>query len=294
MSGMAGKQYAGTNNNRLKTIPLGSGNVYILPVNSTYPTMPTDEQFEQDVNMIGRTKNGATLTYAGEYYTATSDDGVAKKVKLTSETVTFSWGVITWIVDTVKQILQTATTETVSDSMGSRSRVKIGGVGNQVNQEYWVHFVGGDPVDGKITVTGRGLNTAGLEAAFAVGAETVLTPTFEFTPMDSDGTLVCIDMATMSAIADNAPALTGLTIGSLTLDPTFDGSVLEYATTTSNASNAVTATAASGDSIVVLVNGNSITNGSSATWAEGDNEVLISVSDNKGSTTYRVTVTAGE
>lgn len=291
MSGMAGKNYAGTNSNRLKTIPLGSGNVYILPVNSTYPTMPSDAQFEQDVNMIGRTKNGATLTYSGEYYTASSDDGVAKKVKLTSETVTFSWGVMTWIVDTVKQILQTARTETVTDSMGSRSRVKIGGVGNQNNQEYWIHFVGGDPVDGKITVTGRGLNTAGLEAAFAKDAETVLTPSFEFTPMDSDGTLVCIDMATMTAIADSSPKLTALTIGALTLSPTFDGDTLEYTVTTTSATNAVTATAASGTQIVVLVNGESLTNGGTATWEDDDNEVLVTVSDSKGSTTYKVTVT---
>jgi len=291
MSGMAGKNYAGTNSNRLKTIPLGSGNVYILPVNSTYPTMPTDAEFEQDVNMIGRTKNGATLTYAGEYYTASSDDGVAKKVKLTSETVSFSWGVMTWIANTVKQILQTARTETVTDSMGSRSRVKIGGVGNQDNQEYWIHFVGGDPVDGKITVTGRGLNTAGLEAAFAVDAETVLTPSFEFTPMDSDGTLVCIDMATMTAVADSSPKLTALTIGALTLSPTFDGDTLEYTVTTTSTTNAVTATAASGTQIVVLVNGESLTNGGTATWEDDDNEVLVTVSDSKGSTTYKVTVT---
>lgn len=291
MSGMAGKNYAGTNSNRLKTIPLGSGNVYILPVNSTYPTMPSDAQFEQDVNMIGRTKNGATLTYSGEYYTASSDDGVAKKVKLTSETVTFSWGVMTWIVDTVKQLLQTATVSTVSDTYGSRSRVKIGGVGNQVNQEYWIHFVGGDPVDGKITVTGRGLNTAGLEAAFAVDSETVITPTFEFTPMDSDGTLICIDMATMTAVADASPKLTALTIGSLTLSPTFDGDTLEYTASTTSSSATITATAASGSQIVILVNGDSLTNGGTATWEEGENEVIVTVSDTHGSTTYKAIVT---
>lgn len=198
---------------------------------------------------------------------------------------------MTWIVDTVKQLLQTATVSTVSDTYGSRSRVKIGGVGNQVNQEYWIHFVGGDPVDGKITVTGRGLNTAGLEAAFAVDSETVITPTFEFTPMDSDGTLVCIDMATMTAIADSSPKLTALTIGALTLSPTFDGDTLEYTVTTTSATNAVTATAASGTQIVVLVNGESLTNGGTATWKDGDNEVLVTVSDTHGSTTYKAIVT---
>ena len=292
MSGMAGKAYAGTNTNRLKTIPLGSGNVYILPVNSTYPTMPTDAQLEQDANMIGRTKNGATLTYSGEYYVAKSDDGVAKKTKLTAETVTFSWGVMTWVVNTVKQLLQTASVETITDTVGSHSRIKIGGVGNQDGQEYWIHFVGGDEIDGKITVTGRGLNTAGLEAAFAVDSETVLTPTFEFSPMDSNGTLVCIDMATMSAQSDAAPQLTALTIGSLSLSPTFAAGTYEYTATTSSSTNTVTATGPSGSTVLLTVNGNSLTSGSSATWADGDNEVIAIVSDNKGSNTYKVTVTA--
>ena len=253
--------------------------------------MPTDEQFEVDANMIGRTKNGATLTYSGEYYTATSDDGVAKKTKLTAETVTFAWGVMTWVTNTVKQLLQTATVETVGTGANAHSRVKIGGVGNQDDQEYWIHFVGGDPTDGKITVTGRGLNTAGLEAAFAVDSETVLTPTFTFSPMDSDGTLVCIDMPTMTAIADSSPQLTALSIGSLTLTPTFSGSTLEYTASTTASTNTISATAPSGATVVITVNGNSLTNGSSATWEDDDNEVIVTVSDTHGSTTYKATVT---
>ena len=289
---MAGKNYAGTNSNRLKAIPLGSGNVYILPVNSTYPTMPTDQQFEADGNMIGRTKNGATLTYSGEYYTAVSDDGVAKKTKLTSETVTFSWGIMTWNVETVKQILQTATTEVVGSGATQYAQVKIGGIGNQSSQEYWIHFVGGDDIDGKITVTGRGLNTAGLESAFANDSETILTPTFDFSPMDNDGTLVVIKMANQQAEGSTPPQLSALTVGSLTLSPTFAAGTYEYTTTTSNASDAVTATAPSGATLAITVNGDSLTNGGSATWDDGDNEVFIVVSDTSGSNTYKITVTA--
>ena len=289
---MAGKNYAGTNSNRLKAIPLGSGNVYILPVNSTYPTMPTDQQFEADGNMIGRTKNGATLTYSGEYYTAVSDDGVAKKTKLTSETVTFSWGIMTWNVETVKQILQTATTEVVGSGATQYAQVKIGGIGNQSSQEYWIHFVGGDDIDGKITVTGRGLNTAGLESAFANDSETILTPTFDFSPMDNDGTLVVIKMANQQAEGSTPPQLSALAVGSLTLSPTFAAGTYEYTTTTSNASDAVTATAPSGATLAITVNGDSLTNGGSATWDDGDNEVFIVVSDTSGSNTYKITVTA--
>ena len=287
---MAGKNYAGTNTNRLKAIPLGSGNVYILPV-ADYPTMPTDEQFEQDVNMIGRTKNGATLTYSGEYYTAVSDDGVAKKTKLTAETITFSWGIMTWIPDTVKLILQTATASVVGTGDSQYAEVKIGGVGNQSNQEYWVHFVGGDDVDGKITVTGRGLNTAGLEAAFANDNETVLTPTWDFSPMDNDGTLVVMRMANQNAQGSTAPQLTALTIGSLALSPTFAAATYEYTAATSNATNVINATAPTGANVVLIVNGNSLANGGSATWEDGDNDVLVTVSDSTGSNSYKITVT---
>lgn len=289
---MAGKNYAGTNTNRLKAIPLGSGNVYILPVNNTYPTMPTDAQFEADGNMVGRTKNGATLTYSGEYYTAVSDDGVAKKTRLTGETVTFAWGIMTWNADTVKQILQTARTAVVGSGAAQYAEVKIGGVGNQNNQEYWVHFVGGDDVDGKITVTGRGLNTAGLESAFANDSETVLTPTFEFTPMDTDGTLVVIKMANQQAQGETPPQLTALTIGSLTLTPTFDAGVYEYTASTSSSSSTITATAPTGATVIITVNGDSVSNGGTATWEDGENDVIIIVGDSTGSNTYKVAVTA--
>lgn len=287
---MAGKNYAGTNTNRLKAIPLGSGNVYILPV-ADYPTMPTDEQFEQDVNMIGRTKNGATLTYSGEYYTAVSDDGVAKKTKLTTETLTFSWGIMTWVPATVELILQTATASVVGTGDSQYAEVKIGGVGNQSNQEYWVHFVGGDDVDGKITVTGRGLNTAGLEAAFANDNETVLTPTWDFSPMDNDGTLVVMRMANQNAQGSTAPQLTALTIGSLTLSPAFAAGTYEYTAATSNATNVINATAPTGANVVLIVNGNSLANGGSATWEDGDNIVLVTVSDSTGGNSYKITVT---
>lgn len=287
---MAGKKYPGTNNDRLKTIPLGSGNVYILPVNSTYATMPTDEQFETDGYMIGRTKNGATLSYSAEYYTAKSDDGVAQKTRLTAETVTFSWGIMTWIPATVTQILQTATWESKGSGDNVYAEVKIGGVGNQILQEYWIHFVGGDDIDGKITVTGRGLNNNGLEAAFTNDSETVLTPTFQFSPMDSDGTLVVIKMANQTT-QTVSPKLTALTIGTLTLSPTFNSNVLEYTTTTENATNVITATAEQDAVAEIKVNNVTVTSGSAATWTDGNNNVVITVGSTRGSTIYHVLVT---
>ncbi len=92
--------------------------------------------------------------------------------------------------------------------------------------------------------------------------------------------------------AQESARLTGLSIGSATLSPTFDAATTSYEAETTSATNSVTATAASGATIVVTVNGNSLTNGGSATWETGENIVNVVVSaEGKRSTTYTVTVT---
>ena len=88
-------------------------------------------------------------------------------------------------------------------------------------------------------------------------------------------------------------SLKGLTIGSLTLTPAFDPDVTEYAVTTTNASNKVTATPESADAeVVITANDVEIESGDSVTWTEGENEVVIEVTGDDGTTTYTVTVTA--
>lgn len=87
--------------------------------------------------------------------------------------------------------------------------------------------------------------------------------------------------------------LSALTIGSLSLTPTFAAGTLNYTAATSNASDAVTATAASGDSAAIKVNGAAHTSGQAATWAEGENTVEVTVtSAGKITQVYTVTVTA--
>ena len=87
--------------------------------------------------------------------------------------------------------------------------------------------------------------------------------------------------------------LSGLTIGSLTLTPTFDPDVTEYEVTTTNASNKVTATPTSADAeVVITANDVEIESGDSVTWTEGENEVVVEVTGDDGTTTYTVTVTA--
>jgi len=96
-----------------------------------------------------------------------------------------------------------------------------------------------------------------------------------------------------TAVAD--ATLASLTIGSLTLTPTFSPNTTAYAATTSNSTNTVTAVAAAqGATVAITVNGSAIQSGSSATWNTGENTVVVTVTNGTTTKTYTVTVTKGE
>ena len=72
----------------------------------------------------------------------------------------------------------------------------------------------------------------------------------------------------------------------------FDPEVLYYTATTTNATNKITATPANEDAVVVIkVNNEVVESGSSATWDDGENEVVITVTVGDEETVYTVTVT---
>jgi hypothetical protein len=86
--------------------------------------------------------------------------------------------------------------------------------------------------------------------------------------------------------------LASLTLGSLTLSPTFNKSVFVYTAATTNATNTITAVAMDGEATIAILNGETpVTNGSAATWAEGANTVNITVTSGAETETYTVTVT---
>ena len=86
--------------------------------------------------------------------------------------------------------------------------------------------------------------------------------------------------------------LSGLTIGSLTLTPSFDPDVTAYTATTTNANNKVTATAADETAEIEIKLGDTeIENGGSAAWEAGENTLTVTVTDGSVSKTYTVTVT---
>lgn len=86
--------------------------------------------------------------------------------------------------------------------------------------------------------------------------------------------------------------LSGLTIGSLTLTPAFDSDVTEYTAATTNASNKVTATPTDEGATITILNGDTpVENGESASWAEGENTLTITVTNGSAEEVYTVTVT---
>lgn len=86
--------------------------------------------------------------------------------------------------------------------------------------------------------------------------------------------------------------LASLSIGSLTLSPAFDAETTEYTAATSNATNTITATATDENATVeITVNGDTVASGGSATWNEGDNEVVVTVVTDTATKAYTVTVT---
>lgn len=173
-----------TQTKELNKIPLGSMDFYVTEWTGT---IPEDNVLETEKNMIGRTKNGASITYGAEWYVAESDDGKAKKRRLTKETASISYGAITWNADTISALIATSRVE---EKDGKRI-AKIGGISNDNGKRYLIRGVCRDKIDGDIRITGVGVNTGGWEAVFKTDSETVIQPTFELEPvLDDSGTLL--------------------------------------------------------------------------------------------------------
>ena len=89
--------------------------------------------------------------------------------------------------------------------------------------------------------------------------------------------------------------LATLSLGSLVLDPTFSAEVTYYTTSTSNATNTITATAADENaSVAITANGTSVQVGSAITWVSGENVVEVTVTNGTATKTYTITVSKEE
>ena len=86
--------------------------------------------------------------------------------------------------------------------------------------------------------------------------------------------------------------LSALSLGSLTLTPTFSAAVTSYTATTSNATNTITATAEDENaSVAITANGEPVQGGSAITWDDGENVVEVTVTNGTATKIYTITVT---
>ena len=92
-------------------------------------------------------------------------------------------------------------------------------------------------------------------------------------------------------------SLSGLTVGSKTLDPTFSSGVKSYTVDTDDATNTVTATATNlSDTVEIFLNGVSQGSGTgtvskSLTWTANTDTVTVEVTHGSATETYTITVT---
>lgn len=85
--------------------------------------------------------------------------------------------------------------------------------------------------------------------------------------------------------------LQSLTISGLSLAPAFSPDTDTYTAATTNAQDAISAVPTMGSTVTVKVGSTRVQNGGSATWAEGENVVSVTVNNGKTSKVYTVTVT---
>lgn len=118
-----------------------------------------------------------------------------------------------------------------------------------------------------------------------------------FVAIGLNGTTPSAAMTFAPDVANADPQLSALTVGSLTLSPTFDKATYVYTSTAATGGKAkVTATPVDkADSVVITVNGNSIKNGAEVTWVAGVNTIAVTVTNNSDPSAvsvYTVAVTA--
>lgn len=116
-----------------------------------------------------------------------------------------------------------------------------------------------------------------------------------FVAININGAAPTTSMPFPADLANDAD-LNALTIGALTLSPTFDPDVLTYTTTSSTATAAVTATPAQASaSVAISMGGKNVKNGGNVTFSSGANVLTITVKNGNAVRVYTVTVnyTAG-
>jgi hypothetical protein len=108
-------------------------------------------------------------------------------------------------------------------------------------------------------------------------------------PIDNDSFLL-FNISNMTPAVDTT--LSSLSLGSLSLSPSFDASTTDYTASTTDASNNIKAVAESDDAtIAIAVDGTTHDNDTAYDWAAGENVVTITVTNESEAKVYTATVT---
>lgn len=178
-------------------------------------------------------------------------------------------------------------------SAGKKIRVKVGASLAPI-QTFAFKLKDGDAR--AIVWIPRGQVTNGIDITFAANSmASVPMEVSAYDNGDADNIYLFFDDGT-TVSATVQTTLSALTIGSLTgsLTPSFDKDVHAYTATASGSTSTITATASDTTNAAVLIrNGNeTVASGGSATWADGENKVVITVVNGSKMGQYVVTVTA--
>jgi hypothetical protein len=108
-------------------------------------------------------------------------------------------------------------------------------------------------------------------------------------PIDNESFLL-FNISNMTPAVDTT--LSSLSLGSLSLSPSFDASTTDYTASTTDASNNIKAVAESDDAtIAIAVDGTTHDNDTAYDWAAGENVVTITVTNESEAKVYTATVT---
>lgn len=112
-----------------------------------------------------------------------------------------------------------------------------------------------------------------------------------FVAININGSEVTTSM-TFAADTANDALLRSLTVGSETITPTFDPTVMAYTITATAATDKIEATAAQARAEIELnLNGKNLNNGGTATWTSGSNTLTVTVKNGNAVRVYTLTVT---
>lgn len=171
-------------------IVLGSGELYVAPYNPQ-TGIPEDIALEVSSNQMGLIKGGASVEYKPTEYEIFDDAYQVHQRFITSEEVTFKSGVLTWNVETLKNLIAKGT-YTDNEASGKRT-LKLGGKSARLMDEYVIRFVHTYSDGNKLRITLVATASNGFSLAFAPDKETVIDAEFKAKAHDEHGVQLIIE-----------------------------------------------------------------------------------------------------